>query len=284
MEYDRTRRDTLTFFVCLLLSLVTLSLPAHWQDAISSRLRETVLFPFLALQRQSELSRTSRQRFEAVTAERDSAALRAMFLDDIQAENVRLRSLLSLGERLGTGFIPAEVLHQAQATDAVSVVISAGRSRGVRALSPVVTPEGLLGVVSEVDARTAVVATWAHPEFRASAMSLDGRTFGIATPHGGSLGPAVALLELTGVAYRDTVPAGTVIVTSGLGGVLPRGLPLGTVIGVASEEAGWQRTYLVRPALHPSAASHVMVLLPARARSDLTASYGLDSTRGDSIP
>jgi cell shape-determining protein MreC len=69
----------------------------------------------------------------------------------------------------------------------------------------------------------------------------------------------VWLLELRGVPYRQVVPSGTVILTSGLGGVLPRGLPVGTVVGIASETE-WERTYLVQPAVPPGGVSHVMVL------------------------
>jgi len=109
-----------------------------------------------------------------------------------------------------------------------------------------------------------VVLSWAHPEFRASAIATDGSVVGIAAPHGAD-GPSVWLLELQGVLYRQQVPAGTVIVTSGLGGVFPRGIPIGAVIGPAGEAKGWGRTYLVRPAVHPAALSHVMILTAPRS-------------------
>jgi cell shape-determining protein MreC len=63
------------------------------------------------------------------------------------------------------------------------------------------------------------------------------------------------------------------VVTSGLGGVFPRGIPLGTVEGPLSEAEGWERTYLVRPAVHPSEAGHVIVLRVARARDTLTTAF-----------
>jgi len=91
--------------------------------------------------------------------------------------------------------------------------------------------------VSSVDAQTSVVVSWAHPEFRASAMAADGSVYGIVAPHG-SEGPRAWLLELQGVAYSQLVPDGATILTSGLGGVLPRGIPLGTVVGVAGEAGG----------------------------------------------
>jgi rod shape-determining protein MreC len=105
--------------------------------------------------------------------------------------------------------------------------------------------------------------TWAHPEFRASAMAGDGSVYGIVAPHG-TEGPRSWLLELRGVPYRQLVPDGTVIVTSGLGGVFPRGIPLGSVIGMGREAEGWERTYLLRPAAAPAGVSHVMILIGPR--------------------
>jgi len=124
------------------------------------------------------------------------------------------------------------------------------------------------------------VLSWAHPEFRASAIATDASVVGIAAPHGAE-GPSVWLLELQGVLYRKQVAAGTVIVTSGLGGVFPRGIPIGVVIGPAGEEKGWGRTYLVRPAIHPAELSHVMILTsPRPAGSDLRNAFTMpqDST------
>src|SRR5438034_6341172 len=76
-----------------------------------------------------------------------------------------------------------------------------------------------------------------------------------------------------GVAYRQLVPTGTTILTSGLGGVLPRGVPIGTVVGVAGEAEGWERAYLIRPAVHPAAVTHVMILTGPPVRGDLRALF-----------
>src|SRR5438552_1028310 len=234
-----SRVDTLVFLGCLGLSLTAMSLPPAWRDPIASVMRHT-------------------------------------FLPELRAENERLRGLLGLGQRLASGYAPAEVLHQAAPTDPLALVISAGRREGVRPLAAVVSPEGLIGLVSTVDARTSVVVTWANLEFRASAMAADGSVYGIVAPHG-TEGPGVWLLELQGVPYRQLVPVGTPIFTSGLGGGFPRGIPLGTVIGVAGETEGWERTYLVRPAVHPSAVTHVMVLLGARGSGDLRNAFKTDT-------
>lgn len=264
-----SRADTLVFLGCVALSIAAMSLPDAWRAPFSEALRRTVLAPFLALQETTETLRSSRARLEAVTAERDSALLAAAFLPELRSENARLRSLLGLGQRLGTGYVPAEVLHQAGPTDPLTFIVSAGRRAGVKPLDTVVSPDGLVGVVSSVDEATSVVATWAHPEFRAAAMAVDGSVYGIVAPHG-SEGPGVWLLQLEGVPYRSAVPDSTEIVSSGLGGVIPRGIPLGIVIGPGAETEHWERTYLVRPAVHPASVTHVMILTGApRGGGDL---------------
>src|SRR6185295_2495265 len=261
-----SRGDTFAFLGCVLLSVAAMSLPERIRDPLARGLRQTVLAPFLALQQQTELLSASLARYDAVVAQRDSAALAATFLPELRGENTRLRSLLGLGQRLSSGYVPAEVLREPEPTGALTFIVSAGKKQGVKPLSAVVSPDGLVGIVSAVDAKTSVVVSWAHPEFRASAMAADGSVYGIDGPH-------IWLLELQGVAYRQLVPTGTMILTSGLGGVLPRGIPIGTVVSVAGQAEGWERTYLIRPAVHPAAVTHVMILTGPPIRGDLRALF-----------
>jgi rod shape-determining protein MreC len=263
VERYASRADTLLFIGCVSLSVAAMSLPDRIRDPVAGVLRQTVLAPLLSLQEQSQLLVASLSRYDAVVAQRDSATLTATFVPELRSENARLRALLGLGQRLGAGYVAVEVLHQALPTDPLTLLVSGGRREGVRPLSCVISPDGLVGLVSAVDERTSVVVTWAHPEFRASAMAADGSVYGIVAPHG-TEGPGSWLLELRGVPYRQLVPDGTLVLTSGLGGVFPRGIPIGTVVGLAREAEGWERTYLLRPAVHPAAVSHVMVLTGLR--------------------
>ncbi len=138
------------------------------------------------------------------------------------------------------------------------MLLGAGRRQGVAPLSPVIAPSGLVGMVVAVDPHTSVVMAWTHPDFRVSAMVEGGKIFGVVAARRGET--AGEVMELRGVPYRDSLPAGTPVVTSGLGGVFPRGIPVGTVLGMLSESAGWERTYLLRPAAHPAQVTHVLVL------------------------
>jgi rod shape-determining protein MreC len=244
-----SRRDNALFLVCVALSVVMLVRP-DWGNTVTSMVRLSVLRPFLWMQQRAEESRTSRAAFDRLRAERDSAAYAAQFLPSLRSENQRLRSLLGLGKRLTIPYIPAEVLHQSVPTDGRTLILSAGEKQGVQPFDAVVSSEGLLGVVRWVEPERSVAFTWAHPEFRASAFTQPGQVFGV-------IGQ---LLQLKGVAIRDSVPIGTLVTTSGLGGVYPNGIPVGTVFGQATEETGWERIYLVRPAANPEEATQVLIL------------------------
>lgn len=259
-ERFTSRRDTLAFVVCLLLSLAARAAPEGVQDSIASAVRGSVLAPFLTLQHQAELFRTSRTRFEVVADERDSVALTAMDVRALREENLRLREALDLSNRVTPRHLTAEVLHQSGPAGGLILVISAGRVEGVAPLAPVLTPQGLLGVVRTVEEHRAIVIAWTHPDFRASAMTPDGTVFGIveAAARGDRTTP---LLELTGVPFQQDVPVGTMLLTAGFGGVYPRGIPLGRVLAVATEQAGWERTYYLQPAVQPAQATHVIVLI-----------------------
>ncbi len=262
-ERFASRRDTLAFVVCTLLSITARVAPSELQHAVASSIRNTVLAPFLAIQNQAVLMRTSRSRLTSITEQRDSMALRVLEIFALQEDNEQLRRLLALSARVPVPHVAAEVLHLGFAADALTLVLSAGRNHGVEPMAPVVAPGGLVGVIRSTAARTSVALVWTHPDFRASAMTADGSVFGIVAPHG-SEGPNTMLMELRGVPYRESVSAGSWVYTSGLGsalgGVYPRGIPIGTVIAVGEEREGWSRTYVVRPAVHPASISHVIIL------------------------
>jgi hypothetical protein len=113
---------------------------------------------------------------------------------------------------------------------------------------------------------SSVVMTWAHPEFRVAAYTVGGSASGVVAPSLSGLAGEGAL-EFRGVPYRDSVPPGTLVLSSGLGGVYPKGIPVGTVTGVVREQAGWERVYRLLPAANPGAVAHVLVLVSSPGAS-----------------
>lgn len=259
------RGDAVLFASCLAIALAALLSPHAWTDPVAGWIRQTALRPLVLVQQRAEEGRTSRARLLEAMAERDSTAVLARDLAGLAGENSELRRLLGLqATGRGTGFVAAEVLHQPLPTDGHTLLLSAGKEDGVQGFMPLVAGQGLLGVVARADANSSIAYTWAHSEFRVSAVTENGAVLGIVAPSQHP-DPSLVVLEFRGVAYRDSVPAGTLVLTSGLGGVYPRGIPIGRVRGVRREELGWERVYEVLPLVNPGTVSHVLVLTTSAA-------------------
>jgi len=254
---------------CGVAAFICLILPAPMRNNASSALRSTVVRPLASLQERAELSRRAFLAHDDALRLTDSVTLRAQRLSGVEDENARLRKLLGFGAAVKWGFVPAEALQGRGLGDETTITLSAGSSAGVEPLSPVVSPEGLVGMVERVDNAMSLAILWPHPDFRVSAMAADGSTFGIVTAH---MGPGADryLLELRSVPMRTQLKAGAVIVSSGLGGVYPRGIPIGTVISELKTLEGWARSYLVRPVVKLPDITSVMILKPERVRAGLS--------------
>jgi rod shape-determining protein MreC len=264
------RFDTVVFSGCVILALVASALPNQMRDPVASGLRRSIVAPLVGLQQNAERWRAAWLESERKTLQRDTIAMQLAQAQALSVENERLRKLLGLGSRLSWGFIPAEALHTSgRAEDIVTTMtLTAGSKAGVTQYSPVVAPEGVVGMVQTVDPGMSIAILYSHPDFRVSAMSSDSApAFGIVYPHldvrRGRLTERY-LLELRNVPFRSTLKAGTPIFSSGLGGGWPRGVLIGNVIEEVKDSASWSRTYILRPAVNPAHLTSVMILTPQR--------------------
>lgn len=262
-----TRRDPLRLLFLLLAAVVLMSLPHEQQLVLATAVRSSVLAPVLQLQQRFVDVRTTRTRLEVFRAQRDSLSAELLKISDVQDENRRLRALLGLAS-LGAGrFRAANLAPAGRAGEVVklSFVVDIGAAEGVFPEAPVVAADGLVGVVRVVRGSQATGDFWTHPEFRVSAMTADGRVFGIIR----ALAGTPLLMRLDNTPYQTELPAGTELLTSGQGGVFPRGIPVGRVLELTEAEAGWAKSYLVEPAVYPEAVREVMVLVDRGAKGDL---------------
>ncbi len=260
------RVDLLIAAGCGIAALSCLVLPAATRSSAAAFVRGTVVAPLASLQQKAELSRRAFLAHDEAARVADSVVLRSQRLEGVMQENERLRLLLGLGAALQWGFVPAEALQGRGLGDEFTLTLSAGRRAGVEPLSAVIAPEGLVGMVERVDNSLSLAIIWPHPDFRVSAMVADGSAYGIVTAH---LQPVEGryLLELHSVPLRSGLKPGTLVVSSGLGGVYPRGIPVGTVVSELRTTEGWARSYLVTPAVRLPDVGSVLILKPQRARA-----------------
>jgi cell shape-determining protein MreC len=277
------RRQGILAAFFLLLALTASYLPAGAKQGIAWAVRSTLLRPFVATQEHLVAARLRARDVDVLQARLDSVSTVVATQSALADENRTLRALMGLSARVGPAFHPATVLRPGTPGSESMFLVDIGSDQGVAVGAPVMDPYGLVGVIREVRATSAVGMDWTHPDFRASAMLADGTGFGIVENHRGAF-RELDRPVLTGTPYHESVPDGTPVLTSGLGGVFPRGIPIGRIDGVAETQAGWRKSYWLRPMVQPASVTHVLVEV-GRALPDVSGAWPVDSirTREESI-
>ena len=182
-------------------------------------------------------------------------AERSAQVEQLSAENARLRALLELKPSLSVKSQAAEILYEAADPYSRKVFIDRGMAQGVARGSPVIDEQGVVGQVTRVYALTSEVTLLADKD--ASIPVLNPRTQHRAAAFGGSGG-----MELRFTSANADVQPGDVLQTSGIDGVYPPGLPVAKVVSVERRvESGFARIALA-PAAPPDGVRHVLVLEP----------------------
>jgi len=276
-ETNGRQRDFVVAGIILVLALFTSYLSEASQQRVSAALQVSVLRPFIATQARLADSRLRATQIDSLTAELDALSAMMSTHAALVDENRTLRDLMDLGARAGTNYQPATVLRPGTAGSESMFLVDVGSDHGIQRGSPVVSPQGLVGVIREVRPGSSVGMDWSHPEFRASAMLADGTTYGMVENRRGRFREEDRLV-LNGVAYNEPVGPGIVVVTSGLGDVFPRGIPIGRIDGLASTQGSWLKIYWLEPMVHPGSATHVLVLT-SEVSPDVSDVWPSDSIR-----
>ena len=179
------------------------------------------------------------------------------------AENERLRALLGYKQSaLQFDLVAARVIGRESATWSSMIVINRGLNEGVQKDMPVVTEKGLVGRVTEagpnsskvqliLDPRTSVGTLVQRPESRVAGIvegDLDNPT----------------MPRMVNIPKTADVVEGDVIVTSGFGGIYPKGLVVGLVSELKNDTGGLLKVALLEPAVDFQRLEDVMVITASR--------------------
>ena len=269
------RRQGALAVTCLLLALTTSYLPGPAQHRIAWSMRVTVLRPFIATQARLVPAWDNRVQVAVLRQQLDSLAASLSTQAALRDENRTLRNLLDLAERVEPSFKATSVLRGGTPGSESMFIVQLGSRDGITMGAPVVSRHGLVGRILEVREEISLGMDWTHPDFRASAMLENGTMYGIVENRRGTFREEDRLV-LNGTAYYESAPRGTLVVTSGLAGVLPRGIPIGRIGGVEDVEGRWRKAYRLEPMVEPGSVTHVIVLTD-RADLDLAQIWGADS-------
>ena len=166
-----------------------------------------------------------------------SLSMIAAEADRLARENEKLRRSLDYPAGVSRDWLAAPVLagHTGVAGRRDRIRVGKGRLDGVAAGSPAAGPAGLVGIVDETTAHTAVIALITDPSVKvACSVELPGGRSASGILEGGD-GGSLRLTHIRGMS-RDA--PGAPVVTSGRGGVFPKGLRVGAVASVREGASG----------------------------------------------
>jgi len=181
----------------------------------------------------------------------------------IARENNQLRELLGWQRQAPWKLKLANVVMRDPANWWLTIQIDLGRRDGLQTNQPVLTAEGLVGRVSAVSYLSSQVVLIGDPNCRVSAV-VDNVThdMGVLIPAGP---PDASLVreppvQLAYLASSANLKPGQDVLTSGLGGVFPKGIPIGKIVDVQAIEYGTATEASVKLNAHLGALEQVWVL------------------------
>lgn len=199
---------------------------------------------------------------ENETLKAENAELRQQMVDydRVKAENQAYKALESIqSQRPEMSYLSSFVIGRDPLDSFYGFTLDRGTLDGVAVNDAVVSDQGyLLGMVVEAEPTSCKVMTILHPNFNAAGVVSRTRENGIL--NGNTTYAADGLCTLTNLERSTETHAGDQVITTGLGGVFPPDLLVGTVQDVVPETSGKSSIAVVRPGADPRTAKHVFIV------------------------
>ena len=163
-----------------------------------------------------------------------------------KAENERLRGMLDLKDTYKEfELVAANVTARDSSTWFLSLTIDKGTDDGLKMTDTVITPNGLVGHITDIGTNWAMVTTILDSQSTV-AVTVE-RTEDFATVDGDIDLSANGLCKMTYIPKDSTITVGDTIKTSGLGGVYPKGINVGKIVKIHPENKGVSQYAEVEP-------------------------------------
>ena len=194
--------------------------------------------------------------------EAENAELRQQMVDydRIKAENDAYKALARIQDTNSeASYVSAFVIGRDPLDEFCGFTLDQGSTDGVAVNDAIISDRGyLLGVVVEVDATSCKVMTILHPSFNAAGVISRTRENGIIT--GSADYAADGQCVLTNLDRATEARRGDQVITTGLGGVFPAKLLVGTVQEVVPEQSGKSSSAVILPGADPRTVKHVFII------------------------
>lgn len=174
---------------------------------------------------------------------------------ELVATHERLRDLLSFKEAVSRPAVAAQVVGLDPTGWFQSVVINKGTNAGIKLDMPVVNASGVVGRIVSVSPNYAKVLLIIDQNSAVDCLVQRSRDRGMVR------GQSAQVCRLDYMVKSASVKEGDGVITSGLGRVFPKGLPVGTILNVKEGDGALFKEIAVTPAVDFSKLEEVLVIL-----------------------
>lgn len=288
MRFFYKKSVILTVAVIAVVLLAFFAARGAYRFPIFEQLVTTILAPVEGLVSKAGYSvrQASSSTGQLFTVYRDNQALKSEVQElrqqqlnstEIMAENARLRAMLDYKKGAPQfDFVVAAVIARDPGSWTSAVVINRGTADGITKDMPVVTPQGLVGNVVQAYANSAKVQLILDPRSAVGSIvqRSESRVAAIVEGNGAnSLAP-----RMVNLARDADIIKGDRIITSGLGGIYPKGIYVGEVTDVVNEEGGLLKYAVLKPAVDFDRVEEVLVIVRSREAAPVLPPVGQAQT------
>lgn len=247
----------------ILLSALLFLLGDTFRQALSETIAEYVYAPFISMKHRVAASAHVFEENRRLRRRVADLSIENQHLRESASENDRLRRLLELSPAWRANAMPAEVVAPISPGSGI-VWIDIGEKHQVQVGWPVATEDGLVGKIVDVREDLARVRSLWDRVSRVAAYDQRSRAKGIVAWEQGRN------LDLTYVLPSADLRVGDSIISSGWGGVFPKGLRIGVVASVDTVEGGTYLDIELTPTVDPGHLEFVFVIVPQEDDFDTT--------------
>lgn len=217
-------------------------------------LGSAVAAPFGALGNIAQNATASSETLSELKKRNEELTAQVAELSEAQETAERLEKLVGLKSTYSLESTAARIIGSTGDAWTDSVIIDKGSASGFEVGMPVCSSGGVIGQIIEVSANTSTVRLITDDQSGVSAMIQGSRAQGVLK------GQADGTLRLEYVVSDAEVATGDIVITSGIGGTFPKGLPLGTVASIDRAPNAVYYTIVVRAASSAESNEEVLVI------------------------
>jgi rod shape-determining protein MreC len=253
--FSREKRAVINLVIAIVISLAIILAGDPVTDFIGNVNIFVFYYPFYKLKNSIGSLTQTAEEAESLRASLVELSTNLQIYNETLEENRRLRSLLGFVPPPGFTILPTEIIGVRGSTIPNTVLINKGERDSIYVDQTVINRNGLAGRAANVMADYSVVYLLTEPQCRVAARIKRSREQGIIRY---SLSRGMFLDNLP---QKGDVSIGDTIITSGLGGIFPEGLVIGTVTNINSPEREFFYRIDVNPAVNFNGLDELYILI-----------------------